>query len=180
MIQVEISHIEKLEKLFETTPKEAKLILGHSINRAAIAARTRASVEARKIYVVKSSDIKSKIKIRKATHNLLSAQIRVAGPVTPLMKFDVTPTTPQTTEVRARVKKGGKKPIQNGFVTRMSSGHTNVFTRVGKNRFPIKGLYGPSIAQMFSSDKVVKSIEERSGQVLNDRLVHEFDRLLRG
>lgn len=188
MIQVEMTHMQKIEKLFVATPKEANLILGRAINRAATAAKTRASVSIRKKYVTKSEDIKSKIKIIKANRNRLSSQVRVAGPVMPLMKFDVTPSLPDVMIVRARVKKGGMKPVQHGFVRRVTnkksdgsiSTFTNAFVRSGKGRYPIRGLYGPSIAQMMGSDEVVNSIENRAGEVLNDRLRHEFDRLLRG
>lgn len=181
MIELKTLHIEKLEDLFAKTPKEARIVISRAINRSADAARARASQEVQKTYSIKAADIKSKIKIRKSTSNNLSAQVLTSGPVTPLFKFDVTPSQPNNMVVRARVKKrGGRKVIQNGFVARMSSSHTNVFTRVGKSRLPIKGRFGPSIAQMMGEDSVVKSIESRAQDILDKRLEHEMERLLRG
>ncbi|WP_036217048.1 phage tail protein [Lysinibacillus sphaericus] len=181
MIQIRVDNAERIEQLFENTPREAKIILVRAINRGATAARTRSSVLLRKNYIMKAEDIKKRIKIRKATANNLSAQIRASGPVTPLMKFDVTPSTPQSVIVRARVKKGGsRKVIKHGFVNRMSNSHVNVFTRVGRNRLPIKGLYGPSIAQMMGKEEIVEEIIERGQTVRDERLEHELNRLLRG
>lgn len=180
-VQVRITHAEQIEKLFSQTPKETEKLLSRSINRAAITARTTASVEIRKNYILRASDIKSKIKIRTATNNQLSASIRASGPVTPLIKFDTTPTMPDIMIVRARVKKDSrKKTIQSGFVTRMSNGHINVFTRIGKKRYPIEGLYGPSIAQMLSNNDIVQKMEENAQEELDKRLEHEIKRLLRG
>lgn len=181
MIQIRVDNAERIEKLFEDTPKEAKTVLVRAINRSATAAKTRSSVLIRKNYIVKAEDIKKRIKIRNATASNLSAQIRASGPVTPLMKFDVTPNSPETVIVRARVKKGsGRKVIKHGFVNKMSNSHVNVFTRVGKNRLPIKGLYGPSIAQMMGKDEIAEEIIKRGQTVLDERLEHELNRLLRG
>lgn len=180
MAQIRITHAEQIEELFGATPRQAKIVLWRALNRAATAGQTRASVTVRREYVIKAADVKKRIKIRKATAANLSAQIRASGPVIPLMKFDVTPTFPDIMNVHARVKKGGKKPIQSGFVTRAENGHVNVFTRAGRNRFPIKGRYGPSIAQMMGKDEVVDDIQTRAQDVLDKRLEHELDRLLRG
>ena len=181
MVQVRVTHAEQIEKLFERTPKQAKIILWRAINRAATAARTRASVGIRQQYVINAADVKRRIKIRTATASRLSAQVRASGPVTPLMKFKVTPTFPDAMLVRAKVKRQGTQtPIQNGFVARVSNGHINVFTRVGSSRYPIQGRFGPSIAQMMGKDEIVKGIQGRAQEVLDNRLEHEFNRLLRG
>lgn len=174
MIRVRVDLAEQIEELFKTTPKQARIVLWSAINRAAIAARTNASREIRKNYIIRAADVKSKIKIRKATANNLSATVRASGPVTPLMKFDVTQSLP----VRARVKKGAKKPINHGFIVRMGNGHANVFTRLGKSRLPIQGRYGPSIAQMMDDDEIIQSIQERAQGVLDKRLEHDLNRLL--
>lgn len=180
MARIRVTHAEQIERMFDATPRQAKIVLWRAINRAATAAKTRASVTIRKEYVIKATDVKRRIKIRTASAGNISAQIRASGPVTPLMNFDVTPSFADVALVRARVKKGGKKPIQKGFVASASNGHTNVFTRVGRSRLPIKGRYGPSIAQMMGKDDIVDDIQTRAQDVLDDRLNHELNRLLRG
>lgn len=181
MVQIRVEHAEKLEHLFSIAPKEAKIILWRALNRAATAAQTRASVSIRSRYIIKSTDIKKRIKIRKATASNLVAQIRASGPVNPLMKFDVTPKFPDIKHVRARVLKSSPmKPIQSGFVTRTQNGFVNVFTRVGRSRYPIQGRYGPSIAQMMGHEDPLKDIEKRAQEILDKRLEHEFSILLWG
>lgn len=178
MVQIRVAHAEEIEKIFSKSEKEAKIVLWRAINRAAIAARTKASVEIRKNYIIKAVDVKKTIKIRTATANRISAEVRASGPVTPLMKFDVSSL--KNKMVTARVKKGSKKPVQTGFIARMSNGHTNVVTRVGSSRYPIKGFYGPSVAQMMGNEEIADSILFRAQEVLDDRLEHELSRFLSG
>lgn len=181
MIQIRLENIERIEQLFENTPREAKTVLWRAINRSATAVKTRTSVTIRKHYIVKAEDVKKRIKIRKASLNNLSAQIRASGPVTPIMKFDVRPTSPKNSQVTARVlKQGSRKKIDSGFIARTGNGHVNVFTRVGSSRFPIQGRYGPSIAQMMGKDVLIEDITDRGQTVLNERLDHELNRLLQG
>jgi len=181
MIQVRVDHAEQLKRLFSIAPKEAKIILWRGTNRAATAARTRASVSIRARYIIKAADIKRRIKIRKATSSNLSAQLRASGPVTPLLNFDVSPKIPKEIPVRARVlKSSSKKPIEKGFVTRTKSGYVNVFTRVGQSRYPIQGHFGPSIAQMMGHEEPLNDIITRAQEILDKRLEHELSRLLWG
>lgn len=179
MIQVNVKNAERLEELFKNTPKQAKIILWRALNRAATAGRTRASVSIRQQYIIKAGDVKKSIKIKTASVNRLNAQLRASGPVTPLMKFRVTPSFPDIALVKAAVKKGGMKPIESAFVTRANGG-VNVFVREGTSRYPIKALYGPSIAQMLGNEDVLENVLDRTQEVLDERLEHELARLLRG
>lgn len=178
MIQIDLHHVEELERLFERTPREARVVISRAINRAAISARARASQEIRKKYIIRASDIKDAIKIDKSTPGTLTAEVRASGPTIPLMKFDVTPTKPNDAIVRARVKKSGsRKPIQQGYIV---SAYNNVYARVGDSRYPIKGLYGPSIAQMMGEASILSSVVARAHETLDTRLGHEMDRMLNG
>lgn len=178
MIQINLQHADQLERLFERTPREARIVISRAINRAATAARARASQEIRKTYIIRASEIKDAIKIDKSTPGTLSAEIRASGPMTPLMKFDVTPKKPNDAIVRARVKKGrSRKPIQQGFIV---SAYNNVYARTGDSRYPIQGLYGPSVAQMMGEPAVLRSVVDRAHETLDNRLEHEMNRLLYG
>lgn len=182
MVQVRVHHAEQLERIFSQSKKEANIVLWRAINRAAIAARTRASVEIRKKYVIKAADVKRRIKIKSANATQLVAEIRASGPVTPLMQFDVSPKFPDIMKVRARVlRENSMEVIQTGFVTRVrKNGFVNVFTRVGTSRYPIRGLYGPSVAQMMGKDEIIESIQARAQEMLDNRLEHEIKRFLYG
>ncbi|MEQ6355923.1 phage tail protein [Lysinibacillus sp. M3] len=178
MIELKLHHVEELEKLFAKTPKEAPIIMARAINRSAVTARATASQEIRAKYIIRASDVKSAIKINKATSGKLSAQVSASGPVIPLMKFDVTPKKSSDVIVRARVKKGGsRKPVQNGFIV---SAYNNVYARTGDSRYPIKGAFGPSIAQMMGERTIIKNIATRSQETLDKRMEHEMRRLIYG
>lgn len=66
MIQIRVDNAERIEQLFENTPREAKIILVRAINRGATAARTRSSVLLRKNYIMKAEDIKKTYKNTKS------------------------------------------------------------------------------------------------------------------
>lgn len=183
MIDLKTEHIEKLEEILGKTPKQIPIVVSNAINRSAEAARTQAGRTVRETYVIKHKDVIGTIKIKKANPYDLTAVIRSHGSPIKLMKFKVNPGKPQPRRKRpitVSVKKGQAKPFKNGFVAQMSSGHTNVFTRVSKGRFPIKGHYGPSVPQMLGNESVVRFVENRAMDVLDTRLEHEISRLLGG
>lgn len=181
MIELKMHQVEVLEALFAKTPKEARMLFARAINQSAESSRTKASQEVRAKYVIRALDVKKPMKVKKATASRLSAHVHISGGVTPLMKFDITPTMPDIMPVRARVKKGSsRKLIPHAFVAKMDNAHMNAFTRVGKRRLPIKGRYGPSIAQMTREPKVFTNITTHAQKTLDKRLDHEMNRLLYG
>jgi hypothetical protein len=183
MIELRAEHIEKLERILRNTPKQIPIVTARAINRAADAARTQAGRSVRETYVIKHKDVIGTIKIKKAHAGDLQADIKSRGSVIKLTKFKVNPKQPQPQRkkpVVVSVKKGSSKPIKNGFVAGMSNGHVNVFTRVSKKRYPIRGHYGPSVPQMLGNESVVRFVEERARDVLDTRLEHEINRMLGG
>ena len=63
----------------------------------------------------------------------------------------------------------------------MKSGHIGVFHRAnGNSSLPIQQNYGPSVPQMLESKSVSAFIKEKAQEVLETRLEHEIDVLLRG
>lgn len=184
MITLRAENIERYEALLRNAPAKANAAAARAINRAAYAARTQAGRSVRETYVIKHKDVISTIKlIKKATPTNLNAEIRSKGSVVKLYNFRVTPKTLQTKKkkiTKVGVKKGSNKPISNGFVAKMKSGHINVFTRTSKKRYPIQGHYGPSVPQMVGNESVTRFVEKRANGVLDDRLEHEFKRMLRG
>lgn len=48
--------------------------------------------------------------------------------------------------------------------------------RVGKSRYPVEGLYGPSVPQLYGNPEVMDIMQERGGQVFESRLEHEIER----
>jgi hypothetical protein len=49
---------------------------------------------------------------------------------------------------------------------------------VGRERYPVEGLYGPSVPQMFGNPDVLDAMQERGAEVFENRLAHEIERRL--
>ena len=181
-VNVDIKRAQDIMDLFDATPRQAQIVMWRAITRAATAGRTRASVNVRKNYMVSANDVKKTIKISKQSSATLSANFRSVGSVIPLIDFDTTPGEASNLPVRSRVSKtGGKKPVPNAFVARATSNSkVHVFTRAGGSRYPLKTLYGPSVPQMIGREDIMDNILDRTQTVLNERLDHELERLLRG
>jgi hypothetical protein len=181
MIELSIEHMERLEAALSETPEKIPRAASRAINRAAYTARTEAARKAREEYVVRHGEVINTIKIYPANEGDLSASVISKGSVVPLIKFKVSPKTPQPKRKKpltAMVKRGEGGPIARAFTAQMKSGYIGVFQRVQKPRLPIRQLYGPSIPQMIGSEKVSQWVEEKAQEKLSERLEHEINRAL--
>ncbi|MFY0521018.1 phage tail protein [Lysinibacillus sp. UGB7] len=181
MIELNLRQVEYVQEIFRNTPQQVPKVVSRAINRSAHAARAQANRSVREHYNIKQRDVSSTIKVRTASPDNLTASIRSSGEPLKLMTFRVSPNGPKKVkQVTVGVKKGSRKRIKGAFVTGMNSGHVNVFTRVTKKRLPIRGHYGPSVPQMIGNESVVSVVENKAYDVLDKRLEHEINRLLRG
>lgn len=183
-IQLTIEHLDRLQALLSDTPKKIPLAASRAINRAATTARTEAGRKAREKYYVNHGDVLKTVRIIKATSGDLSASVRSKGKRIPLYAFRVSPKTVQPLRkapIKAAVKRGsGLKPLGSAFVAHLGSGHSGVFLRAGKERFPIHERYGPAIPQMIAQPSVSQWVEEKAQERLNQRLEHELNRVIEG
>lgn len=69
---------------------------------------------------------------------------------------------------------------RHAFIAQMQSGHKGVMIRVGKERFPIRELYGPNPAHDITNnpDEFLKVLAELIEEHLAPRVLHEIERLL--
>jgi len=125
----------------------------------------------RKEYNIKSSDIKSKVKIRKASGDENSFIMTISSPRLDLTEFISSVKTKRITVnrrgkrhratrrvVRVKVKRGKAKELKGAFYV-----HGSLFKRKGKSRMPIKKLSTISVTDMFRKDIVedgFKKVEE--------------------
>ena len=107
--------------------------------------------------------------------------IHFSGYEIPLYKFKVTPKAPGIKkQVTAAVKKGGGTAFENAFIAQMKSGHIGVFERETSKRFPIEEKMGLAMAQMVGNTNVMTELEKEAQKTVDERIVHEIDRLLNG
>ncbi|WP_176083134.1 phage tail protein [Martelella sp. HB161492] len=68
------------------------------------------------------------------------------------------------------------------FIAKMESGHSGVFRRVGKERTPIREMFGPNPAHAITNnpDVYMQALAEIIQENLAPRFLHELDRILPG
>ena len=53
------------------------------------------------------------------------------------------------------------------------AGHSS--PRKGKERYPLKGIYGPAVPQLFGNPDVLSVMMDRGSDVFEERLEHEIE-----
>ncbi len=134
-----------------------------AINKAAKTALSRTESFIMETYSIRKKDLNEVVKLIKANVNRNYANVIVKEKAIGLYKF-----RPRQTQkgVTASVKRGERKLYRSkdskrgSFIATMKSGHEGVYIRKGKEKLPIKELFGPSAIQLFSSDRALDKIQE--------------------
>lgn len=182
MVELKASDIDKIETMLSEFPEEITKVSVRAINRATTTGSNMAAKEGVKHYFLKQKEIKSAISIRKANYRELNSEVTAYGNPRRLIKYKVNNKIPNTKiPVKVAVKRGQpmKYMGEKTFVAKMDNGSIGIFKRRGKNPYPIDQLYGPSISSMYRNDSLTKTIYENAQEMLEKRLDHEIDRVLR-
>ena len=137
--------------------------------RAATAARTAGTKSIRSIYTMKSGNLKARTQIRKEDDG---TTILVRGSTEPVSRYKASK---RKYGVFVAIKRDGGGRVPRSFTL---NGH--FVARAGKERYPVKGLYGPAVPQLVGNPEVMEEMQERGQEVFNSRLQHELERLLGG
>ena len=137
--------------------------------RAATAARTAGTKSIRSIYTMKAGNLKARTQIRKEDDG---TTILVRGSTEPVSRYKASK---RKDGVFVAIKRDGGGRVPRSFTL---NGH--FVARAGKERYPVKGLYGPAVPQLFGNPEVMEEMQERGQEVFNSRLQHELERLLGG
>ncbi len=179
MIRVDATKLREVEQQLGSFSNKAPTVISRALNRAAQNAKASTVSKLREEYILKAKDIRDTIKIRKATQRSLGAVVTSIGNKVPLIKFKVSPNKPNPQKpskvLKAGVKKGGLKEIIGAFVANING--NKVFEREGKNRLPIKQLFGPSVPEMLGNESVKTYIEREATKMFDKRLEHEINRV---
>lgn len=173
-----------LDEVITRLPSEkaARTAMARAINRSLDAARTTAARETVKRYAVKQRQVREKSRITKTNASSLSAALTFSGPALNIADFRINPRQPQPARrpvLRVTIGKSqGAKPYKGAFVIPVRSGTVKAFRRVGKDRFPITPVYGPSIPSLIGSPEVSAAVRDRAQEVVITRLDHEIAREL--
>ena len=124
--------------------------------RAATAARTAGTKSIRSIYTMKSGNLKARTQIRKEDDG---TTILVRGSTEPVSRYKASK---RKYGVFVAIKRDGGGRVPRSFTL---NGH--FVARAGKERYPVKGLYGPAVPQLFGNPEVMEEMQERGQEVFN-------------
>lgn len=197
-IDITDDQLRKAQDVLAHIPGGAEKALARAINRAIGTANAEATRQLQGQYVIKNKKVivQAKSIKRRATSRNLFARIEAKGSPIPLGAFLTNPKKPPKRRLKrqlfARVKSSGGGTIKSAFITTVQTGHigvrhAGVFIRTGERGRRgnpklerIKQLYGPSIPQMLGNEEIQDFLVKRAKLVLDERLEHEMDVILRG
>lgn len=163
-MQIDIKLDSEARDLLNAFPERVSLAASRAVNRALAGINTDSSKIIRQRYNVKKRDISIGVRNFKATRSRLEGRIEFGGKPIALEKFNPSPKRFTKNKpkhgISVQIRRGKKTLFRSSFMSRAGA----IFVRQGKERLPIKHLYGPRIYQMIDSDsrQLIKSgAEER-------------------
>ena len=166
-MRFEVKGLKELQDALD--PKRYKKIATRALNKLGSQTKTAVSREGRNTYNIKRDRLDSGFYMRRATWENLAVLLRYSGRTPGLQRFDARRTNRGVT-VKVR-KSGGRRVVQGAFMPKRIIG---VYKREGKERFPIKRLYGPDVPGMVNTvgmEAAEQVIDEKADKILT----HEFE-----
>jgi hypothetical protein len=167
-------------KTLQGIPGGIEMAAVPALNRANAAARAEGIRQASKTYTARQEAMRKTVRMYAATRTSLVAGFSSKSNKLPLMQFNLRPKKVMTngrSTLKAAVRRGGFKVVKKGFIQNGPRG-MKAFRRIGKERYPLRELFGPSVPQMLNETGVMESIEARAFEVLSKRFDHEIGRVL--
>ena len=197
MIEIDIKELERAKKTLQGIENGIERAATAAINHSLSKAKTKLKRKITETYYIKSSDIEKTLSIKKANFSTLAGTISSRSKRTSLPKMKLKKSGK---DLLVGIKKENGVQLLSGkselfgkpFIARMKNGHIGVFQRKISKRIgagekkseeqenPIQELYTSSIPQMAGEKGVQKYIEEEAEKMVNERFIHEVDRILRG
>lgn len=177
-----------VEKRLGDMKNKAPLVIARALNDTAQNARTRLGDKAREVYTVKKGGFNRAMTLKRATSGSLVAVLNASGSPIPLKDFSHYGGQNKRRLSTMVARPAGRKTWgADAFFNKISGGgqkgggHTDVATRVGKSRLPIKKRFSLSVPYMIGSEKYVYGVIKPHIQSdLQKNITREINRLLGG
>jgi len=202
MIEVRAENPEELSRLLESIPSDAEKVLERSMNRGLDAAKTRAYRGASRVYDISQAELKSNsrfwMKRAAKSSDQIIGYIKYSGGKIPLYKFKTNQRNLRGEQVVVKARRDSRATaLESAFIAIMPTGHIGIFERVAgkysekrrdktrerrKTKFSeqIEEKYGPSLPEMLEEETVMEPMRDEVQEIVNKRVLHEVERLLRG
>lgn len=141
-----------------------------AINRAAEATRTVARRKIAKDTSYPQAVVGQRMAVRRSNPSTLRAEV-IAYPFAPNIGKFGRPAQNRTGT--AATAWATRKTYKSAF---RYKGTDRVVSRVGKERFPLKGLKGPSVRKQFMRPETIAEMDARAITVFRERFRHELNR----
>lgn len=173
MISIDAKNMEYAQQLLGGAPKEIKRAIKSSINKSTKQIKTKVARLVRERYVISSAVVKKKVEIRKATLARLTGVVMSTGRPATLTRFDVRKSKKGPIRVRV-LRSSNPKPIKGLFLQATRAGNGPFpFKRLGKSRYPLTVLHGPSIPSMMGNENTINRLTPFAENVLNRHFLSE-------
>lgn len=150
-MQIDIKLDSEVRDLLNAFPERVSVAASRAVNRALDGINTDSSKIIRQRYNVKKRDTSIGVRNFKATRSRLEGRIEFVGKPIALEKFNPSPKRYTKNKpkqgISVEIRRGKKTLFRSSFMSRAGV----IFVRQGKERLPIKHLYGPRIYQMIDS-----------------------------
>ena len=165
-------------------PNAYERATARGLNKGIGKVRTASIREIRQERNLLARDVRATMRVFRATRRRLSAKLSTQGFSIPLKRYKARVVgrrgrgnrATRNAPVQVEIRKGQKRIVRDAFIGR--NGH--VFARVGRERLPIRKLWGPSIPTAFVKRRVenaMRKVAERDVPGLVEReLVRELRR----
>jgi hypothetical protein len=154
-------------------PGAHRRAISRALNKTAANVRTAASTAIRAKRSLSASTVRKALAIKQANPNRLVATLSVTGRPIPLKEYRANQTKRGVTVL---VSPGKRKLVEHAgnkaFFIQKIGGH--VFARQGKQRLPVKKLYGPSLPATFLNEEVRRAWTAAAQDALPKRLTEEI------
>ncbi|HIZ89054.1 MAG TPA: phage tail protein [Candidatus Mucispirillum faecigallinarum] len=151
-MQIDIKLDSEARDLLNAFPERVSVASSRAVIRALDGINTDSSKIIRQRYNVKKRDISIGVRKFKATRSRLEGRIEFGGKPIALEKFNPSPKRFTKNKpkhgISVEIRRGKKTLFRSSFMSRAGL----IFVRQGKERLPIKHLYGPRIYQMIDSE----------------------------
>lgn len=156
----------------EQLPNRSRRAISRGLNKAATNVRVAASTAIRKRRALSAKVVRDAIAVRRASSERLVSSLVVTGRPIPLKEYKARQTKRGVT---AQVSPGKRKRISHrgnsAFIVQKIGAH--VFAREGKERLPIKKLFGPSLPSTFVQQEVRAAWTATAQEALPKRIAEE-------
>ncbi len=173
--------LDRVNKILAGIPNGVYRATYQALKRAGETGKTRAGQFVAAQYAINKgtfmANVRQKTMISGGGGDV-NMSLSFAGSVIPLIKFQTRASKGGL--VTAKVtRNGGATSLQHAFVASIY-GDRGIWERLGRPRFPVEQLYGPSAGHMMANEAVVKEMDKVISETYERRMEQEILRLMNG